>query len=336
VGTEPPPPVVTIINPAASGPLSDVIGPEASRPPRQLTPTQRRLAWLAVVIVTTTALGGWGASRIRATDRLDREALREVQVGLVGGDTSSLAGGAGRVDLALLSNGPHPVTVVSVRLDVPGFPTLPADPNRLRPHEPELVTFPSPSVCPASLSRAFDAMILLRVRTYRGDETTLRLATSPAAGAYSAGFVFESMERCGLYPPGLSLEAQRPTGTSRRGRDLDLTLPLRNRSAAERTITSLQLSGGLALRDQAPRIVLAGGMTVELPLRLHLTDCETALGSWGLALQQQGFTPTFRGAPGGGSLDATVVGDGRTERAANLLSAGDEVVGQWVLDTCLG
>jgi hypothetical protein len=330
---QPAPPVVTITNPAAPGPLSDVIGIEGSRPPRRLTPAQRRLAWLATVIVATAALGMWGVARIKDDHRLDREALRELVVALAGVGGTELSGN-GDLDLALLNNGPHPVTVVSVRLDVPGFPTLHARRNQLRPHEPQLVSFAPFRSCPAAASTGADAVIRLRVRTYRGDETTLLLTTPLTTGSFSAGFVLETVERCGLYPPRLSLEARSPTAAGRQGPDLLLTLPVHNRSHAERTIADLTVGSGLELRAANVPLILRGEQTVSLRLQLAIVDCETALGSWGFAVEQQGFAPVFGGAAGGGSLDATVVGDGTTELARDLLVAGEELVGEWVFESC--
>ena len=332
VGTEPPPPVITITNPAAPGPLSDVIGVEASRPPRRLTSAQRRLAWLAAVIAATTALGLWGAGRIRTGDRLDRQALRELGIVPVGGDASLLSG-TDDVDLSLLSTGPHPVTVVSARLAVPGYPTLRADHNELTPHEPEVVTFASPAACPASLPMSFDAPIELRVRTYRGDERTLELPSGSTTDAFTAGFALQTMDRCGLYPPAFSIETRTPVGAEQRGHDLLFTLSLHNRSRAERSISSLRVNGGLQLRGGTSTIVLSGGETTNLPLRLHVADCPLALGSWALVPQQQGFAPAFR-VVGGGSLEATVMGDGTVTDSIGLLNAGDELITHWVRETC--
>lgn len=330
---QPAPPVITITNPAAPAPLSDVIGVEAARPPRRMTRAQRRTAWLAAVIVATGALGIWGVARIRQDHRLDQEAVRELIVALAGVDSTEPSP-TGDLDLALLSDGPHPVTVVSVRLDVPGFPTVFARHNTLRPHEPQVVTFPSFQSCPAAISTGFDAPIRLRVRTYRGDETTLRLSTPLVAGAYEAGFVYETMERCSLYPPRLSLESQPPTDAGRLGPDLLLNLPVRNRSHAERRIAELTVGSGLELSSASVPVVLRGEEITILRLQLHVADCETALGSWGFAVQQPRFSSTIRGGPGGGSLSATVIGDGSTELAPDLLTAGDEVVGDWVLESC--
>jgi hypothetical protein len=63
-------------------------------------------------------------------------------------------------------------------------------------------------------------------------------------------------------------------------------------------------------------------------------DCPAALGAWALIPQQQGFTPTFRAVPGGGSLDASVAGDGITEAAPGLLRAGDDPIASWVRAAC--
>src|SRR3954470_16173254 len=168
----PPPPVITITNPSAPGPLSDVIGKEPRRAPRRLSRAQRALALLTAAVVGTAATGVWALGHIREGDQLDRAAVREVSVVAAVADESGAD--EHHVELALLNDGPHPVTVLSARLDAPGFPALAADENRrLPPHNPQVVSFPLPRRCPTTLRATFEGPVLLRLRTYRGAETTV-------------------------------------------------------------------------------------------------------------------------------------------------------------------
>src|SRR4051794_10302654 len=125
-----PPPVITITDPSSPLPLSDVIGEEPSRPPRRLSTNQRRLAALVALIVATAYGGIWAVSRIREGHRLDREAVAELTLAVA---ASQEVGGA--LELTLLNSGRHPVRLLSARLEAPGYPTMPAQSNLLRPHD---------------------------------------------------------------------------------------------------------------------------------------------------------------------------------------------------------
>lgn len=332
----PPPPVVTITNPSAPGPLSDVIGgvigKEPVRAPRRLTRAQRAVALLTAAVVGTAAAGVWAIGRIREDERLDRAAVREVAVVSAAADEE----GADQehVDLALLNEGPHPVTVLSARLDVPGFPALAADTNRLLPHNPQVVTFPLPRRCPKTLQASFTGPVLLRLRTYRGTETTVRFDGGGSTGAFAAGFVFTMMGRCGVYPPDFSLET---TGVQARqaGPDLVVRLQLRNRSGSPRSLDHVAVNGGLTVRGVVQPVRLPGHGVVEVEVRLGLVECAAALGSWGVTPQQQGFTPTFRGLPSDGAVTGDVSGDGNVAADVSLLVvAQDAWVGRWVASRC--
>src|SRR5437899_689716 len=108
-----PPPVITITDPSAPGPLSDVIGREPKRAPRRLSRAQRALAVLTAAVVGTTGAGFWALGHLREGDQLDRAAVREVSVVAAVADESGAD--SHHVELALLNDGPHPVTVLSAR-----------------------------------------------------------------------------------------------------------------------------------------------------------------------------------------------------------------------------
>ncbi|MCW2673397.1 MAG: hypothetical protein JWP14_1986 [Frankiales bacterium] len=333
MGEQPPPPVITITDPSAPAPLSDVIGEDAARPPRRLSAQQRRLAWLTTAIVVTGAAGVWAAGRIQRDHQLDRQALGELSVVTV--TTDGVSGGENHLDLSLLNQGPHPVTVVWARLDAAGFPELVADKNTLPPADPQLVSFPLPKRCPRTLGSVFTAPVLLRVRTYRGDDRTLRFEGDPSESSFAAGFVFTTMARCGLFPPEFSLQLAGPVVTERLGGDLRLTLPVYNRSADQRSVASFAVSGGLALVASSTPVEIPGHGAARLQVRLRVTDCTAASGSWAFAAQQQGFTPTFRAVSGDGELDAVVNAQQATGVSATLLTAaGDNEVARWVLERC--
>ena len=327
----PPPPVITITNPADPRPLSDVIGQGPEKPPRRLSRTQVRLAWLAAVIVGTTGAGVFAVARINEAHRLDREALREV--GLVVTSQGALPEeGADRLPLLLVSTGSHPLTILSASVGITGYPPLEADSNTLLPDEPSVVGFAIPGSCPDSLaSPGVDLPLVLTVRTYRGDERTVRVPVG-GDGGFGVAFFFQTMERCGLFPPAFSIQSRLPTSSTREGNDLLLTLPLVNRARAARTISDVTVNGGLRLRNAVPTTVLGGRETVSLQLRLAIRDCSEALAIWAL-VPQPGPDSSFRGVVGGGTVDVVVTGDGTTA-TTNILGAGDDIIGQWISDVC--
>ena len=330
---QPPPPVITITDPSAPGPLSDVLGDDVTRRPRRQTRQQRGLAWLTTAIVATGAVGVWAASQIEHDHRLNRQALREISIVTL--TTDGFSSGASHVQLSLLNEGPHRLTVVSARLDSPDFPELLAAGNTLPPKEPQLVSFSLPKTCPQSLSQLLRAAVLLRVRTYRGDERTIRFKEDPIGSSFAAGFFFTTMARCGLYPPELSLQLAGPVNTERIGGDLRLTLTVYNRSADARSVASFAVSGGLALISSSTPVKLRGHEATHVRVRLRVTDCTAASGSWAFAAQQQGITQTFRIGSGDGELDAVVTAAAATGVTATLLTAADgDEVARWVLERC--
>jgi hypothetical protein len=312
-GSAPAPPVVTITNPAAPGPLRDVAPLE---PPRRLTPEQRRWAWLTAAILGLVSVAVHSAGALRDGHRRDRQALAEVMVAPVSDVEHPGA-------LTLLNQGRHAVSVLSVRLGVDGYPVLSARPNSLAPGSPDVVVFTVPSTCPRVTVVRPDAAVELRVRTYRGGTTTVRLPDQS-----DNGFVATALAQCGRFPPAFSLELQGVTA-SRAGRDLEVGLILTNRAPDVRTLQSFTANGGLlVVRDSPTRFV--GRSSAIASLVLRVTDCGAALGTWALVPQQQGFTPTYRAPTGGGSLDAQVDG----ETAVGLLTAGADSIRTWVLQTC--
>lgn len=320
----PPPPVVTIVDPAAPGPLHDVVVLE---PAPRWTREQRLHAWLAAAAVVLAALGTYSAHQLRDDRRLDREALRGIAL-------SSIATGiadAGALRLALLNQGREPVSVVSARVAAPGYGPLVAVPNTLAPGEPVVVRFRR-AACPRDVPARYDAPVDVLVRTYRGGTRTVRFA-GLLDGSFIAGFLAAALESCGLYPPAFSLEVD-GVASRRAGPDLVLGLVLANRAQRPRTLVELLVGGGLALVRPGPPLALAAGGSGLVEARLRVVDCAAALGAWALVPQQQGFTPTYRSPPGGGSLDARVEGDGTTETAVGLVSAGSRTVTTWLRSVC--
>jgi hypothetical protein len=319
MAAQPPPPVVTITDPAAPGPLSDVIGQEPNRPQRRLTPAQRRVAWLCAIIVATTCGGIWAVDRIRTGQRLDRQALAEVSVVLSGGDVPAL--GTDDVDsleLIVLSTGRHPVTVLSARLGALGYPTMLAEDGRLRSDEPTTVTFRGSYRCRESMFDGLAAPIVLRVRTYRGDVKALQLLPD---NTLRAALAVQIGDRCGLFSPADSLVRDAARGFPV-GNDLIATVPLHNRARSQRTITSVTVNGGLQVVTVDTPYVLAARGDGSLSVRLRVADCSAALVTWA--------------QPGRGSLDAAVAGDGVVETSPGLISAGDETLTTWIETICSG
>ena len=330
MAAHPPPPVVTITNPADPRPLSDVIGYGPARPPRKLSRTQVRLAWLTAVILATTAAGVLAVARINEARRLDREALREVGL-LASSQGISPLESEGVAPLVLLSTGSHPLTVLSASLGLPGFPPLAAHDNTLQPDEPGVVYFTMPATCPRSVPWDTETPLVLTVRTYRGDERTVRIPAGGDAG-FGAAFFFQTMERCALFPVELSIVNRLPTSSTQQGRELLLTLPVSNRSRATRTISDMTVNGGLLLRSHLPTTTIPGNGTATLQVRLAIRDCSEALSVWAFT-PQTGPEASFRGTTGGGTLNVLVSGDGTTASTA-LLGAGDDVIAPWIAGLC--
>lgn len=310
-----PPPVVTIVDPAAPGTVVDVLPRE---PGRGLTPEQRVWAWLAGAILVLAGLAGYAASAIRDGQRLDRAALADVAV-------APVSDGHHPGALTLLNQGHHPVSVLSVRIGVDGYPALPARTNTLTPGDPGVVVFAVPTRCPHARTDHLDAGVAVVVRTYRGGTRTVRFS-----GLLDNGFVAATLAQCGRFPPAFSLELEGVTAR-RTGRDLAVGLVLTNRAPEPRTLQAFTANGGLAVVRTVPtRFAAASSAIASLVLRV--TDCEAALGTWALVPQQQGFTPTYRAPTGGGSLDALVDG----EPAVGLVTAGTDTIRTWVRETCRG
>ena len=302
-----PPPVVTIVDPAAPSALTDVLGHEQ---PPVLTPEQRVPALLGLAVVALLVVGCLAASGIRRGQRLDREALRGVSLAAV---TDLQHVGA----LALVNEGPRPVSVLSAR--IAGLTSLAAKgPRRLAPSDPTLVTFAPPASCPTTAGPSRD--VELRVQTFRGTRATVTVT--------SESFVAGVLARCGLHPPAYSLELDGVSATVR-GTDLHLGLVVTNLAAERRVVQGFSVDGGLAVVSATPTALAAGGSGIA-QLRLRVVDCGAALGTWALVPQQQGFTPTYRAPTGGGSLDALVDG----QRAPGLLTSGSDAVGAWVRARC--
>ena len=334
VQDERPPPVITITNPSAPAPLSDVIGVEPTRAPRRLTWRQRGLAALAVASLGTAAAGVWGVAHLHEAQRLDAESVREVHVIGASVDTPGL--GFSSLGVNLLNQGPHPVTVLAAVIRDRDAVTLTARGNALTPNDPTFVRFrsaPCPKTAP-HYSRAGGA-VALRVRTYRGRTTTVPLSDSEAAASLRGLYYVTTVTKCRLYPPGASLEPVGFPRAARAGRDLRLTLSLRNRSRSERTLTGFRVTGGLVVASSSAPVVFPGGERLGVTLTLRVASCSTARVSWAFALQQDGTTPAYQVLEADGALTTTVDGDDRVGDQGFLVSAGEvDGISTWVRDVC--
>lgn len=316
-----PAPVVTVRNPSGSAPEPEQL--TLAEP--GWTTEQRRWAWQGLAALLVLAAGVWSAVATAHDRDRDRRELAAVALSAVAdaGRTPDLA-------LELLNQGPAPLEVVSARVVSPGFRSVEAAANTLQPGDPQRVVFRAGS-CPASATADLGAAVEVRVRTLHGATRTLTYR-GLLDGSFVGAFVSRSMQRCGLYAPAFSLEVS-GTSVRRVGRDLDLSLIVRNLARHPRTLQQLMTGGGLTVTRQHP-LPLGGGAAGSTTLRLHVADCGAALVAWGLVPQQQGFTPTYRGVEATGSLDADVLGDGRSERAVDLLAHSGYDVRTWVRDVC--
>jgi hypothetical protein len=317
--------------PSIPAALSDVMGKDAGRPPRRMSPAQWRLAWLATAIVATGGAGVWAVGHVREDQRLDRAALQDVAVVAVAG--TDAAGRDNRISLTFLNQARHPLTVLSAQ--IAGFPTLPADHNSLAPDDPQPVTFALPTGCPAALDVTLPSPITLLVRTYRGG-TARVVITSDEGGRFLSGLTSGTTIRCRLLPPEVSLALTGQPVARRVGADLLVTLSLRNDAAVPRTLAAVTATDGVTVVASDAPVQLAGRAAVAVPMRLRVTDCGAALSAWGVAPVQAGFSPTYRVFSVDGEIDGTVSSGSTHDGHTSLLNAsqGIALIAPWIGTVC--
>lgn len=297
-----PAPIVTISDPAHPAPPRDVLGAE----PRQLSPAAKRGVRLLVVIAVVAAAGVWGARYVVEQRRLDREAVSELNLGLAGsvGDPTVVQ---------LISAGRHPVTVLSAGLDLPHLPLLSRTPTRLVPNAPTDLSVTAPSSCPASVAGAPSALVL-RVRTYRGQERTVRLPLGDPEN-YLTNVVYQVLAGCGGYAPGDSFT--RTSTTTEAVDGITVRVTVHNRAAVPRQLQLDEVTGGLFLAADAPGLVALGpGQSRDLELALSVEDCLEATSTW-----RPGAADGFA---------AAVTGGGRFV----YLPYGEPAIVSWVRNYC--
>lgn len=309
------PPLVTIRNPASDAPLSDVIG---SGNERLVTRRQKRWAWGAAGVAVLVAGVSWGVQQLQEQRRLDRGAVREVSVDLIGNDLTAPEK-KGVAQLTLTSSGRHPLTVLSARLDLPSFPELRTTPTSLRRGEPTVVDFQVPSVCPAAV-KGRPTRIELRVRTYRGDTTTVRVDPRVGTG-FSTVFVYQALGACGR----TGASALDPVVRFQGGEGvLAVVVQLHNASGVPRAVRSAQVGGGLVnfsgddiLAGPAAPLTLAPDQHSQLRVTLGVEDCDTALAAWA--------------GHGPGGITVPVIG---SREDLQLVPFGDPTVVRFVRSVC--
>lgn len=300
-----PPPVVTITDPAAPGDDGDVIGAE----PRQLSPRRRRELGALAVVLLLLGLGVWAVRRVEEQHRLDRASVRELSIGIT-------AGGSDPATLSLLSAGPHPVTVLSLGLDLPHLPAVRTTRTTLVRGGPAVVPFALPASCPREV-RGTPQDVLVRVRTYRGQVRTLRLPVA-LADRFTSDAVYAMLAACGGYAPDDSFVLG-PRHVRRSPEGLVVDVTVRNRSSVSRQLVYDALTGGLGSFDAVTTFVpLAPGASAHLSVPLSVQSCDEALATWQPA-SNDGFRAAVSGSSGGGVV---------------LVPYADPAVDAWVSSQC--
>ena len=313
VPDRPAPPLVTITDPSQPAPLSDVIGEDR---PDRFSRSQKRWAWALAALVALGAGAAWGLQQLAEQHRLEQAAVRELSLSLLGNDRV----GTGSADVTVLNAGPHAVTVLSVGLDLPHLPALTTRPTKVGATEPSAIPVTLPTTCPASVAGS-PRNLLLRVRTFLGNETTLRVNVSNGKGFVSQ-VVYAALAPCGP-PPASSITTR--VVVHRTAENVDLGLTVTNSSALPRQISEPAFTGD----DTGGGIISAGAPDLhllDLPphgtaffgASLFLDDCELAKQSW---------TATARGG-----VQAEVTGRGG--ETVVVVPFADEGMRRFVLAAC--
>jgi len=301
-----PAPVVTITDPAHPAAPVDVIGAE----PRQLSPQRRHELWALAGVALLVAAGVWAAQHVAESHRLDRAAERELVLQVTGADPDPGT-------LSLMSVGRHPVTVLSIGLDVPHLPMMRTSPTSLLQGAPVPVRLPRAAACPPDATGS-PSNLLVRVRTYRGQQRTLRL---PLAGADDATtqVVYAMLAGCGSYAPEESLLIGKPRFAQLPALIL-VDVPVSNRDSVPRQLVYDSYLGGLGDVDAETKLLTLGPhTTVVVHLQLAVVDCTDAVGTWQRE-RTDGLFGDVTGSAGGG---------------VQLLDYSEPTVDAWVGQQCV-
>lgn len=300
-----PAPVVTITDPARPAAPVDVIGAE----PRQLSPRRKHELWALAGVALLVAAGVWAAQHVQEGRRLDRAALSEAAV-----QVASVDAEPGTVPL--MSLGRHPVTVLSIGLDVPNLPMIRTSMTLVQ-GAPESLRVPVTSTCPSDATGS-PSNLLVRVRTYRGGERILRLPLS-LSDPVGEAIAYRMLAPCGGYAPDDSLVV----GAARIAQLPDqmlVAVPVRNRASVPRQLAYDGDLGGLGdFNSQIGLLTLGPTTTDAMQLQLYVEDCSTATAVW-QPLATDGVRGTVTGGEGAGVL---------------LLPYSDPTMDAWVKQQCL-
>lgn len=344
VRDELPPPVITIRDPNAPSPLSDVIGggdEGDDRPRRQWSWRDRGLAVMVVAVIVTTGAGLWGVEHLHDEQRLDKASVTEIDLNAANTDDSSSDFSFGTIQVALANDGPHAVSVLTARMVGTSLPVLTARSNSIKPNGTKTVRFRRPR-CPESLpafrGTGFSAADLeLTVRTYRGQTTKVTVTDPSAVNNLLSGYYFVTVEACRLYPPESSLQQVSRLTTVRQGKDLVVTLAVRNRSKKPRTLHRILAGGGLSVVRGTEDLEFAGGARHDITLTLRATECARAVKDWGLSFDELSNDPSssFEDLQPG-DVSMVVYGDGELDARGILFTSGFDGTGitPWVRSVC--
>ncbi len=300
----PEPPPITIRDPSRPAQHLDFLGnadDAAWRP-------GRRLRVLAAVLVALLATAGLGLQHVRAASQdaaLDRAALRELAVVLSAAVQDAAQSRPTDVPLVLRNEGPDPITVVTVRLDQPGYATQ-AVQAPLAPAQNVTVVVTGTPVCGATVPDAGPQRVLVVVRDYRGGRRELTLSTAPEM--LDQQVLLRVRKACGLLPLQESVQLG-ALGTRRHADVVELDAALRDGGVLPAAIVGVEPDPGLhvatdpalPLRLRPASRTGADTVPLEQPLSLQLrvTDCGAVARRPLLGQAGRQVVLRLRGADGG-------------------------------------
>jgi len=305
------PPPITIRDPSRPAPCPDLFEKQdrdLRRPGRQTQrdrPT-RRGRLLGALILAFVAVAGLDVEHRRAAAtqaELDRVAREEVAVVLSAAVQGELHGVETDVPVVLRNEGPHRLTVVSVRLDQPGYAVQPVG-TAMEPAQDTTVVIRIGPGCRTPVASVGPRRLLVLAQDTRGGRRELALATAPEM--LDEQILLAARRACGLLPLQESLEPR--AVQVRRVRDtVELNAPLQNVGVLPVVLVGVAPDRGLSVTVE-PALPLplrpdtgAGSSQPAQPLRfvLRVARCDALARRPLLGQQGRSLVLRLRGSDGG-------------------------------------
>jgi hypothetical protein len=280
VDNERPAPPITIVDPRGAVLTTDLLGSGNEKDPWEpWQPTLLQVAILLVVVLVTAVVSVpvllvHNHSRDRALDRKELQSLSLTQPEQ---PNLEVTGTADTIGLTLQNDGPSAVRVLSAHVDRTGYQDQRVSAT-VRPGGTAIVELrplgdcPPPRALPASPSG-----VVVRVRTARGQLTTVRVSVRDSSFSYSYSQAIAL--RCGALPVQDAFLAEvRDVQTS--PTSVSGHLRVRNRSRDPHTLSSLLVGDGFRLvLGRLPPIAVPPGpdaLDVDIPFTITVTTCRVA------------------------------------------------------------